>query len=518
MMILPIVAACSHAQEATKVRLKASPELNIITMWFEKADLLRYRDALCYARLRGSRVVPFEEEKVTEGPVQAGCPGGAKARQRCRHRHPGRDKSDRHKAGGVAVSVQQLRRSLQGAKLARLRVAHLRPNAEGEERGIFATEQIRNGDIIAEVPQRWVLSAEKARESEVGKAFLEVFPEASALPRNKLIFLLDLMAARSEAHPMHSYVATLPSQSPTPMSWPSNLRAMLADTNLGAAVAEERSQLEEEFANIMPKLQKERPELFGELFNLEAFLWAHGMWFSRRFPTAMAAMGKSKDYSWRRSSEEEMEEESDGEGALVPFMDFTNHQSGTQIVWQADAEKVTFVAGGDIPSGSEVFNNYGDKSNEDLLLIHGFALVDNIYDTYSLWLTVQVSDQPKAKKAKKRRLRTERIGPFHLRRLDPRWEQFPPELWQALSSTGDHIRALSTLVKQRLQDFLETKTRDRHFAAGGAAEGQELDPRIRYIARYRDGQRQVLEECNKALEEMAAKAEPAEPGSASTCT
>ena len=29
------------------------------------------------------------------------------------------------------------------------------------------------------------------------------------------------------------------------------------------------------------------------------------------------------------------------------------------------------------------------------------------------------------------------------------------------------------------QDFLETKTRDRHFAAGGAAEGQELDPRIR---------------------------------------
>ncbi|CAJ1374922.1 unnamed protein product, partial [Effrenium voratum] len=39
--------------------------------WRENAkDLLRYRDALCYARLRGSRVVPFEEEKVTEGPVQ----------------------------------------------------------------------------------------------------------------------------------------------------------------------------------------------------------------------------------------------------------------------------------------------------------------------------------------------------------------------------------------------------------------------------------------------------------------
>lgn len=58
-----------------------------------------------------------------------------------------------------------------------------------------------------------------------------------------MIFLLDLVAARIDAeHPMHVYAATLPSD-PTPMSWPSHLRAMLSDTNLGAAVAEERERL-----------------------------------------------------------------------------------------------------------------------------------------------------------------------------------------------------------------------------------------------------------------------------------
>eukprot|EP00439_Symbiodinium_sp_Y106_P078382 s226_g17.t1 len=202
--------------------------------------------------------------------------------------------------------------------------------------------------------------------------------------------------------------------------------------------------------------------------------WAYGMWFSRRFPTALASHGKNAGYRWQRRAEEEMEEESDGEGAMVPFMDFTNHRSGTKIVWSADDEHVTFTAGEPgVEEGAEA------PSNEDLLLIHGFALLDNIYDTYGLWLSVQVSEEPPTQRPKKKRRaspKTQRIGPFLLRRSDP-----------------------------RLVDFTATKTRDRHFASGGAAEGGALDPRIRYIARYRDGQRQVLEDCAKALDEMLSQ-------------
>ncbi|CAL1163557.1 unnamed protein product [Cladocopium goreaui] len=466
--------------------------------WRDEAkDVSRYRNALCYARLKGSRVEP-------EAPLRAAEPQAAQASLPAQvAQRPGG-------AAGLRC-VSQLRSWLesQGARLGSLRIAAAQdgPTA-AEERGVYATEKIKVDEVIAEVPQSCVLSAERARESPVGKAFLKIFPEDKA--RDKWVFLLDLLAARVDAtHPAHVYLAALPRESPTPMSWPANLRAMLAGTNLGAAVDEEREQLESQFAAMMPKLQAAHPELFSEDFTLENFLWAHGMWFSRRYPTAMASFDKDKDYSWQRRAEEDLEEESDGEGALVPFMDFTNHRSGTKIVWRASAEKITFVSSEGVEGGAEVFNNYGDKSNEDLMLIHGFALLDNIHDTYGLWLTVQVSDQPPGGpggRKRRRALRTERIGPFHLRRKDAKWKQFPEDLWQALvpaNAGNEHLKALSGLLRQLLQEFQETQTRDRHFAAGGDAEGvgDKLDPRIRYIARYRDGQRQVLEEGCKALEE-----------------
>eukprot|EP00434_Breviolum_minutum_P035186 symbB.v1.2.031140.t1/scaffold3582.1/size53800/3 len=546
--------------------------------WQDEAkDLLRYRNALCYARLKGSRVMQEPEVKALErppepvqdptirerapvakwrkGPAALPAPAGGdtatifrllrrfetiwiricmfnlilntyKLSKLFKRYSPCWREVVMQNYGvpeqikisecsfmmldlvpmAEEESVQALRKWLEskGAKISQLRVADVGATAS-EERGVFASEKIGTGEVIAEVPQSCVLSAERARQSPVGQAFTEVFPEDKH--RDKIVFLLDLVAARVDPeHPMHVYVSSLPKESPTPMSWPSNLRAMLSNTNLGAAVDEEREQLEEQFGAIMPKLQQARPTLFGEQFNFENFVWAHGMWFSRRYPTAMASFDKGKNYSWQRFSEEDMEEESDGEGALVPFMDFTNHRSGTKIVWRADADKVTFVSKEGVDVKAEVFNNYGDKSNEDLMLIHGFALLDNVHDTYGLWLTVQVSDQRRARK-RRRALRTERIGPFHLRRKDPRWKQFPDELWQALSanSGSEHMRALGNLLQQQLQEFQETKTRDRHFAAGGAAEGQDVDPRIRYIARYRDGQRQVLEECCKALEEMVGE-------------
>merc|ERR1712113_925190 len=68
---------------------------------------------------------------------------------------------------------------------------------------------------------------------------------------------------------------------------------------------------------------------------------------------------------------------------------------------------------------------------------------------------------------------------------------------------GDNVELLLGTLRERLKGFMETKTRDHHFVADGAAEGQaEIDVRIRYVARYRDGQRRVLEEAVKALEEM----------------
>ena len=38
--------------------------------------------------------------------------------------------------------------------------------------------------------------------------------------------------------------------------------------------------------------------------------------------------------------------------------------------------------------GSEVFNSYGRRANDNLLLDYGFSMIDNEWDTYELMLTL----------------------------------------------------------------------------------------------------------------------------------
>jgi hypothetical protein len=40
-----------------------------------------------------------------------------------------------------------------------------------------------------------------------------------------------------------------------------------------------------------------------------------------------------------------------------------------------------------------VFNNYGNKSNENLIISHGFAIFNNIHDSYLLEVRVGVQVQ-----------------------------------------------------------------------------------------------------------------------------
>ena len=74
---------------------------------------------------------------------------------------------------------------------------------------------------------------------------------------------------------------------------------------------------------------------------------------------------------------------------MLPVLDILNHRPHTPIAWLRLADRVAFVcepgfAGA--AAGAEVFNNYGAKSNEELLLGFGFVLADprNEHDTLSL--------------------------------------------------------------------------------------------------------------------------------------
>lgn len=69
-------------------------------------------------------------------------------------------------------------------------------------------------------------------------------------------------------------------------------------------------------------------------------------------------------------------------------MDFLNHSNGKKVKWHFNEQKnaVSYRTGEEIEAGEEIYNNYGNKSNEELLLNYGFAIQNNEFDVSMLTL------------------------------------------------------------------------------------------------------------------------------------
>ncbi|GME78168.1 unnamed protein product [Ambrosiozyma monospora] len=86
-----------------------------------------------------------------------------------------------------------------------------------------------------------------------------------------------------------------------------------------------------------------------------AYLWAHNIFTSRAFPHILIDPKiKQKSLAF-----------------LLPVVDLLNHEDGKKVSWTFENNEVVFNTKdsyGSLKQGSELFNNYGDKANVDLLL------------------------------------------------------------------------------------------------------------------------------------------------------
>ena len=71
---------------------------------------------------------------------------------------------------------------------------------------------------------------------------------------------------------------------------------------------------------------------------------------------------------------------------LFPGMDASNHDYSAKVDWTFDPGRFSLACTEGVAADEQVYNNYGPKGNDELLLGYGFCIPDNPFDTVMLTL------------------------------------------------------------------------------------------------------------------------------------
>jgi hypothetical protein len=251
------------------------------------------------------------------------------------------------------------------------------------------------------------------------------------------------------AHSFHPYLSMLPIHADDPLHWPPDLlHAELDGTQLLPLVVRQRSELKADFVRLEAVL-KSYSVSSPAVFSFETLLWAKSMYTSRAFPAKLASFVRQKGVAikhlpktgkWARANTKTEEKQQSqwnfvdcagapeswegAEGVMLPVIDFFNHRPSAEVMWVGDGDAIELLVddnaighgGGNkeepristnkqecqtedagcstvvVPSGTEVFNNYGAQSNGDMLLKYGFCMENNQADTVTVSIELREAE------------------------------------------------------------------------------------------------------------------------------
>lgn len=233
--------------------------------------------------------------------------------------------------------------------------------------GIFACVDLPSGFELR-VPRRFLFSPKAAATTALGARLKHAGfdPEAVCIA-----VLAHARRSPSDAQ-FGAYASRLPKMAPDVSSWPTDTQAFLSGSCLGAALHHAMADLRE----LHGRLAAAMDEQGTQHFTVEELGWARGMMLSRRFEDTEsgAALEPTGKGAW-------------GEvGMLVPLIDMLNHNGKEECTLSVDGDDMLLCNKTPKFRGQQVFHNYGDKSNEHLLAMYGFALHNNPHDAVSLLL------------------------------------------------------------------------------------------------------------------------------------
>jgi protein-histidine N-methyltransferase len=177
-------------------------------------------------------------------------------------------------------------------------------------------------------------------------------------------FLMQEYLRRQES-PWWPYIRTLPPPeqmtSLLPVVWPAGDIEFLEGTNAHIAVQEIRSTLRKEYKSAMRLL----PDRFQYEYTRPLYYWAYCIFTTRSFrPSLILPVLESASLPCKI----------DEFSILLPLFDIGNHSPLAQTTWVTDegSRTCTLSSCQSYSAGQQVYNNYGMKTNAELLLGYGF--------------------------------------------------------------------------------------------------------------------------------------------------
>ena len=243
-------------------------------------------------------------------------------------------------------------------------------------RGLIAYRKIQQGEKIIEIPESMIL---KSNNSNLDKQFMENLNEYDALAI--LIIQQQTMGEKSK---WKIYFDILPNQFDLNLVF----RWKLPDLIFlkGSKILRASLHLKEKINTQYLFLEK---EIFSKnllkypkkLFNIQSWEWALSLLLSRAI-----FLQNIKKIS------------------LVPYADFINHNPFStsfinckQIAF-SDSNEIIMYSDKDYNKFDQIFATYGQKNNLELLVLYGFMLERNPFDSIDLRISLSPNDKIYLKK------------------------------------------------------------------------------------------------------------------------
>ena len=266
-------------------------------------------------------------------------------------------------------------------------------------RGCVATRDLHVGDVVVEVPEDAILTADNSVAADALRAFFGG-DTAPRLEREALVLAVMAEMARGEASRVNAYLNALPSLRAThsPLGWTADELAELEGTSCA-----ERMFAEDEDAELPSMTVEHRKHVAEPFFERHPEFATHPSPGSDENETTylrktyLHATALVAGFSFTLGEEDEEDEDeafcrpddaaddargSDSEAhastqAMVPFWDMLNHVSpelaSVRLEHDERAATLKMVCVREVRRGSEVFNTYGALGDDELLRRYGFV-------------------------------------------------------------------------------------------------------------------------------------------------